>query len=230
MIRARCHPALEPLLPKPQLASGALPGWIRSMPAETPAETLRGERVRTLKHCAPMIDALSMGILIPLACDLEVRNGEISWDWDPPVLEDDLIARAPIGLHVREQARGTPFEIGANAFVKFMNFWTLSVPEGHSILFTHPLNRDDLPFRSLSGVVDCDTFADGYVHFPAIWTDGAFSGVLPKGTPVAQALAIPRGAQGLDLGVMSREDIARSRTLQASLGEERGVYRRKFRH
>jgi hypothetical protein len=53
---------------------------------------------------------------------------------------------------------------------------------------------------------------------------------LPKGTPVAQALAIPRGAQGLDLGVMSREDIARSRTLQASLGEERGVYRRKFRH
>jgi hypothetical protein len=146
------------------------------------------------------------------------------------VLEDDLIARAPIGLHVREQARGTPFEIGANAFVKFMNFWTLSVPEGHSILFTHPLNRDDLPFRSLSGVVDCDTFADGYVHFPAIWTDGAFSGVLPKGTPVAQALAIPRAAQGLDLGVMSREDIARSRTLQASLGEERGVYRRKFRH
>ena len=37
---------------------------------------------------------------------------------------------------------------------------------GWSILFTHPLNRDDLPFRTLSGIVDCDRFGAGLVHFP----------------------------------------------------------------
>lgn len=230
MITARCHPALRPLLPEPVPAANALPDWLRSMPSEVAAPTLGGAAVRTLKHCPPIIDALSTGILIPLVCDLTIADGELQWDWDPPVLEDALITRAPIGLHVPEQATGAPFRLMVNAVLKFMNFWTLSVPDGYSLLFCHPLNREDLPFRALSGVVDCDRFRDGYVHFPALWTDPDFQGTLPRGTPVAQVFAIPRAAQQVTIADMDTDAIDRNRALQEQLSAERGVYRKDFRH
>lgn len=230
MIRARCHPKLRALLPEPAAAAGALPDWLKSMPSEVAAPTLGGAAVRTLKHCPPVIDALSLGVLIPLATDITVAGGEMGWDWDPPILDDALISRAPLGLHAPEQASGAPLRLTSNVVVKFMNFWTLQVPDDWSLLFTHPLNREDLPFRTLSGVVDCDLFGDGYVHFPALWVDPGFEGVLPRGTPVAQVIAIPRTEQGLEIGEMSATEIARNREMQHDLAENRGVYRRKFRH
>jgi len=230
MIRARCHPALAPILPKPTVAKAVLPEWFKAMPAEVQAETLGGEEVRTLKHCPPLIDALSTGVMIPLAADLTIANGEIRWDWDPPFLSDARITRAPVGLHVPEQGTGVPFLIDAGAVVKFMNFWALEADPGHSLLFTHPLNREDLPFRTLAGLVDADLFKDGYVHFPALWTDPEFQGVLPAGTPVAQVFAVLRAGQGLDVGVMDEDAVARNATMQRRLGEERGVYRKDFRH
>lgn len=230
MIRARIHPMLSGLVPEPVPAAQALPDWFRAMPQEVAAPSLGGAAVRTFKHCPPMIDAMSAGIVIPLATDITVRDGELSWNWTPPVLEDARISRAPVGLHVPEQASGAPFRVVANAVVKFMNFWTLQVPDGWSLLFTHPLNREDLPFRALSGVVDCDLFGDGYVHFPALWTDPDFEGVLPRGTPVAQVLAVPRDAPPLDIGEMTAEEIVRNRKTQAALARERGVYRKRFRH
>ena len=229
MIRARCHPALRGLVPPPVPAGQALPGWLRQMPSEVAAHSLGGQPVRTLKHCPPILDAFASGILIPLATDLQVANGQLSWDWQMPHLPDTLISRAPVGVHVPEQAQGAPFHVGSNTILKLMNFWTLQVPEGFSLLFTHPLNRTDLPFEVLSGVVDCDRFCDGYVHFPALWRDAGFQGTVPRGTPIAQVFAIPRAAQALELADMDEEAIARNRAVQQALGQERGHYRKVFR-
>lgn len=228
-IVARCHPALREILPEPLPAARALPGWLRDMPSSVAAPSLGGAEVRTLKHCPPLIDALSLGILLPLAADLEVGAAGISWDWSPPVIPDQLLSRSPVGLHVPEQAEGAPLPLMGNAAIKFMNYWTLEAPEGWSILFTHPMNREDLPFRTLSGVVDCDGFADGYVHFPAIWTDPEFRGVLPAGTPVAQAIPVPREALDLDVAAMDAEAADRSRSVQEALQAAPGVYRKSFR-
>ena len=51
---------------------------------------------------------------------------------------------------------------------------------GWSLFATHPVNRDDLPFRLISGLVDADRFHDGGINFPAIWTNSDFSGVVPR--------------------------------------------------
>lgn len=225
-IAAHCHPALEPLLPKPVAASAAFPDWLRPMPSEVAAETLGGAMVRTLKHCPPFIDALGLGLLIPLAADLTVAGGEIAWDWDPPPLPDQLHTRAPIGLHVPEQAAGAPIAPADRFAIKFTNFWTLSAPEGWSILFTHPLNRENLPFRTLSGVVEADRFGDGFVHFPAVWLDPDWEGVLPAGTPVAQAIPIPRASVTVTTGVYDAAKAARVRAMQEALQAERGHYRK----
>ncbi|MCA1335199.1 hypothetical protein [Pseudooceanicola marinus] len=228
-IKARCHPALEALLPKPVAAKRALPDWVRAMPSEAPSAALDGAMVRTVKHCPPFLDALSLGIMIPLACDLHFKDGAVSWDWDFPPLPDTLISRAPIGMHVPEQATGAPWPLAVNSVLKFMNFWTLEAPPGWSLLFTHPMNREELPFRTLSGVVDCDSFHDGYVHFPALWTTREFTGVLPAGTPVAQVIPVPAEAPALEVGVMDADQVAANRGVQKELGREAGVYRKRYR-
>ncbi|WP_138919474.1 hypothetical protein [Oceanicola sp. S124] len=128
-----------------------------------------------------------------------------------------------------EQATGAPWQLAVNSVLKFMNFWTLEVPPGWSLLFTHPMNREELPFRTLSGVVDCDLFRDGYVHFPALWTERDFTGTLPAGTPVAQVIPIPADLPALEVGVMSEAQVAANRALQEELGTEAGVYRKRYR-
>lgn len=229
MIIARCHPALKDLVPPPVPAARALPGWLREMPQEAMSETLGGAMVRTLKHCPPFIDALSLGLMIPLPCDLNVTNGALSWDWDFPAITDAPITRAPVGVHVPEQVTGMPIDLNGRVAVKFTNYWTLEAPEGWDLLFTHPLNRADLPFQTLSGVVSGDRFTHGYVHFPALWTDAAFSGVLAKGTPIAQVIPVPRAQPQLQVQEMDPDDIAESRRVQEALQSAPGVYRKRYR-
>lgn len=228
-ITARCHPLLEPILPKPVRAAKMLPDWLREMPSTLEAETLGGEVIRTIKHCPPFIDALSLGVMIPLPTDIRVEGGEISWDWDPPVIEDAPITRSPIGVHAPEQAGGAPIHTGDGLIIKFNNFWALEVEAGYSLLFTHPFNRPDLPFETLTGVVDCDAFGLGYVQFPSLWRDAGFEGVIPKGTPIAQVVPVRRGEEDLDIGVMSAGQIAGNAGILNAIEAGPGVYRKDYR-
>ncbi len=229
-ITARCHPALYERLPKPVAAKQGLPNWLRDMPSEVASDTLGGESVRTVKQCPPFIDALSLGILIPLAADLTVKDGHISWDWNPPIITDAPLTRAPIGLHVPEQATGGPFTLGpGEIIVKFINFWALEAPQGWNLLFTHPFGHPNLPFQTLTGLVSADQFGLGYVHFPARWTDPSFTGCLEAGTPVAQVIAVPRAPQGVVVKPMSGDEIAQSKAIQDALMATPGVYRKDFR-
>lgn len=226
----RCLPGFEEILPKPVPARTGLPDWLKAMPSMAPSETLGGVEVRTLKHCPPLIDALSAGILMPLAADVTVSGGDLSWDWEAPRVPGLRHTRSPIGLHVPEQATGAPLRAPQTQFVvKFTNFWTVEAPEGWSVLFTHPLNREDLPFRTLAGLVDCDRFKDGFVHFPALWTEPEFEGVLARGTPVAQAIPIPRDAMEIVTEVMDETHLGAHRDIEDGLSEDPGLYRKTFR-
>ncbi|MEO0912026.1 MAG: hypothetical protein AAFY59_03425 [Pseudomonadota bacterium] len=226
-ITARCHPKLRAMLPPPVPAQKLLPGWLRTMPEEVAADSLAGAPVRTLKHCPPLIDALRLGIIIPSAADITVTAGEIAWDWDPPSLAETHISRAPVGIHIPEQAEGSAFDPGGALVLKFVNFWTLEAEPGWSLLFHHPAGYPDLPFRTLGGVVDCDLFKDGYVHFPTL-LDPDFEGVIPRGTPVAQVVPVQRNV-ALELAEMDAEEIERNADLQVALGKEGGVYRKSYR-
>jgi hypothetical protein len=227
-IAARCHPELEGLIPPPIPSRRAMPDWLKAMPNETVSELLGGATVRTLKQCPPITDALGLGIMLPLACDVVAKDGELSWDWEPPRLTKHSASRAPIGMHAPEQARGADFEPDG-LFIKFTNFWTLETPPGWQILFTHPFNRLELPFQTLSGLVDTDRFGHGYVHFPARWLDPAWEGTIPRGTPVVQAIPVRRQVVELEVGAMSPEDLAATDEIQTMLNAKTGAYRKRFR-
>jgi hypothetical protein len=97
------------------------------------------------------------------------------------------------------------------------------------VLFAHPANRADLPFTTLTGLVDCDTFFDSPINFPARWHDAGFNGVLPKGTPVAQCLPVKRETWVGEFDVLTAEETERLIKMRNALGQDSDVYRRRFR-
>jgi len=226
-ITFRCPPEWADVLPSPEPAREQLPDWLRDMPA-TAHSALLGNNVRTVKQCPPFVDAMGSGWIMPLAADVTVEDGCFSWDWDLPPARFERLARSPLGLHVSAQAAGSPLAQPGELFVKFNNFWAIEVPDGYSVLFGHPANRPDLPFRSLTGMVDCDRFSHGLVHFPAVWHDRDFSGCLPKGTPVAQLWLVPRSVD-MRVATLDGDDAQRFEDVQAMISDQPAGYRKSFR-
>jgi len=93
----------------------------------------------------------------------------------------------------------------------------------------HPINRPDLPFVSITGLVDADRYRDNYINFPARWRDPDFKGVLPKGTPVVQCVPVKREAWSARFDEISREAAGRMAELQFMMTDNDDVYRRHFR-
>ena len=169
----RCPPGLETIIPQPIPAVLGLPDWFKALPPKTFNATM-GEETQTVKKCPPFIDAMTYGFLIPLAVDLKVQDGEFSWDFEPPTGLASEYPHSPVGFHDPSQVAGTPFFEDDRFIIKFNNFWTIETPPGYSLLCTHPVNRTDLPFTTLTGLVDCDTFYDTPLNFPARWHDAEF--------------------------------------------------------
>ena len=130
---------------------------------------------------------MTCGFLIPLICDLKIENGEITWDNELPPGGSLEYPRSPIGFHDRGQVIGTPLFDSDRFIIKFHNLWIIEAPEGYALFFTHPVNRFDLPFTTLSGLVDCDRYTDTWIHFPAHWHNTIFQGALPRAHPSLSA-------------------------------------------
>jgi hypothetical protein len=224
----RCPAELEGLIPPPVAATAGLPGWLRTMPAQAYSELVSADD-DTAKRCPPFIDAMTFGFLMPLICDVKVENGEFTWDNDLPAGGAVTLPRSPIGFHDASQVTGTPLFDADRFQIKFHSLWTIQAPEGYSLLFTHPANRFDLPFTTLTGLVDCDRYHDVPINFPAHWRDADFSGVLPRGTPVAQCIPVRRQSWGAHTAAFSEAEAQRAHDLMAAIGREKGVYRRRFR-
>jgi hypothetical protein len=227
-IRFRCDPALLGHIPPPMQARAALPDWLRTMPARAASE-LHGGPVRTVKQCPPFVDAMAHGFVIPLPCDVQIEGGRLFWRWDLPTPSIPTHPRSPLSFHAPAQVAGSPFHRADRTIVKFNSFWTVELEPGWSLFATHPVNREDLPFRLLTGLVDADRFTDVGILFPAQWTDPGFEGVLPRGTPVAQCFPVPREPLELDIGTLNAAGLDRYESTAHALLSTPGSYRRRFR-
>ena len=171
----RCPRELDGILPRPIPAVPRPTRLVQGHAAKGFANPTMGAEAETVKKCPPFIDAMTHGFLIPLPVDLLVRDGEFSWNFEVPsgFVSGYGIRRS--GFTISRQIAGTPFFDEDRFIIKFNNFWTIEAPPGYSIFFTHPVNRADLPFTTLTGLVDCDNFHDSPVNFPARWHDAGFN-------------------------------------------------------
>jgi hypothetical protein len=228
-IKFRCPPELEGVLPRPIPAVRGLPDWFKALPQNC-FSSISNKELMTVKKCPPFIDAMTYGFLMPLSADVKIENGEFSWDSGihaGSALRSQT--RSPIDYHDSVQVKGTPLFDDDRFIIKFNNFWTIELPPGYSLFVTHPVNRADLPFTTLTGFVDSDLYVDSLIHFPARWNDPDFNGTLPKGTPVAQCIAIKRETFTEEYGVLSADDAERLLATAKAIAGETGVYRREFR-
>lgn len=139
----------------------------------------------TIKRCIPFLDAMTSGYTFVLDDDVYVEQieGTPLMRWKSGV--------EMITAHSVDQFKGIPIPKGYhNLVLKWNNDYTLETPPGYSMLFTHPTNRFDLPFISITGFVDTDSYGRP-VQFPFFLQEG-FEGIIESGTPVAQMLPVKR--------------------------------------
>jgi len=142
--------------------------------------------VKDLKLCVPFLDSLTSGYIFCLWQDLYVsKNNDGStnfyWEQEIPVISQRSL----------EVNRLLPRPEGhfANNFI-----WEVPlvarVPRGYSVIITHPFNRFDLPFTTLTGVVDADSLLTTG-NYPFFLKE-SFEGVIPAGTPIMQIIPFRR--------------------------------------
>lgn len=149
---------------------------------------LNGGTNLTIKSCIPFLDAITCGYMITLPFDIYVeknpKNGyKIHWEIDMPNFIDHHSKIQFSNLNV-------PKEFEEDAY-KFNQPYIVETPPGYSSLITHPLNRIDLPFYTLSGVVDSDLFTKLPINLP-FFLKKDFQGIIEKNTPIAQVIPFKR--------------------------------------
>lgn len=165
---------LEILQPVPSTKN--VPSWYRKMPGVK-------DGVQTIKKCVPFLDSLSMGYHIPLPSDVYWNSEERAG------LSNAKASMYSDHFAVQSDEVVLPSEFDPQPH-KWSNYWHIKTPKGYSTLFIHPLNRLDLPFYSMSGVVDTDSHPL-IINFP-FFIRKDFEGIIEAGTPMIQAIPFKR--------------------------------------
>lgn len=192
---ARDKPAYE-AWPKPVLAAENKPGWYRQLHPYSGGKLNvistnvngRSSLNPTLKRCLPVQDLLTAGYHILLPCDIFIEADHASGGkkFVCPDQCPSMIAGSST-----DQAGGYPVPDGYDPMTYQWNqAWIVKTPPGWSCLFQHPAWHDHLPFRNLPKMVETDRHHD-VVAFP-FFLERGFTGLVPKGTPIAQVLPIRR--------------------------------------
>lgn len=173
-------------------ASEFIPDWYKESPLTIPGSTTHLNLANshatnsTYKKCTPFFDAMSIGYIVFLTADIEILRKQdgmpyVMWRTDRTIITE----------HDNGQWGGLPVPDGYSPFVyKWHNDFSIYTPKDYSLLFTQPINRFDLPFQSITGVVDCDSYKLN-VQFP-FFIKNTFSGIIEKGTPITQIIPIKR--------------------------------------
>jgi hypothetical protein len=205
-------------LPEPKPGYAMWPQWFKKLDQRLPQESDEFLKL-TVKACAPFADAMSAGYVMRLPAavrvDHNLTTGEINFNWSSgrplTVVE---------AAHSLDQVEGSELKFP----FKWLNYFALQLPEGWSALYTHPINRHDLPFRTLTGLVD-DPYRSP-VSFPFEWIGTEEEIFLDAGTPIAQVIPIQRVAWRAEVDYVPAEEVARDGNIVVSHLQG---YRRKYR-
>jgi hypothetical protein len=132
----------------------------------------------SFKACVPFLDSLINGYMMYTNQDIlvKIENGLpfMYWKTTPrPVITRGKENNLPVPAGHCETHFAWDVQYG------------FKLPKGYSMLVTHPLNRFDLPFTSVSGIIDEGVLWGGKFTF---WLKEGFEGIIPKGTPIAQII------------------------------------------
>jgi hypothetical protein len=179
----------------PTTASSLLPEWYKKLSryvnnTDKPIKSLGRKDV---KSCVPFRDAMISGYMYLLPADIEVAisdTGDVDIFYNEALTFRVVDKRGNIN-DPNNQGYGMPHPLGTSPIMfAWASMWGTKTNKSDSILVTHPLNRHDLPFVTTSGVIDSGYFGVAG-NIPFFIKEG-FTGVIPKGTPIAQIIPYER--------------------------------------
>lgn len=137
-----------------------------------------------VKKCVPFLDSFISGYIQSTWADIyvEIKNNNLNvyHDGNIPLFQK----RKEISIPISNEYY--PIE-----FI-WQRPWSIDLPDGFSALITHPLNRVDLNFFTLSGIVDSDKYSHSPIGNIPFFIKNNFTGIIPKGTPMFQIIPIKR--------------------------------------
>ena len=174
------------MLGTPKPTKQTIPQWYKHAESTFIAED--GSESAGLKKCMPYVDVMMSGYVLTVPVDIHVSkndDGTLRISYDETVL-GEFIHERPASLgHTMPR----PYGFAPN-HLAYRSHWGWSVPKGFSVLVTHPFNRVDLPFHTVSALMDSDEFfASGNIPF---FIRQDFEGVIEAGTPIAQLIPVKR--------------------------------------
>ncbi len=192
--------------PKPAIKE--VPKWYKDTPeyVDKQGKKIIDDRLpHTIKKCMPIFDSITAGYILYTQVDIQVLqvDGLPHYSWP---------SQDAINFHPIEQAPLHPAKNGA-PYPKWNNSYAISTPPGYSVLFTAPMHRESM-FTILDGIVDTDTYK-APVNFPFVLNDVKWEGIIPAGTPMAQAIPFKRESWKHKIG--SDKQIKEAKLLHAKL-------------
>jgi hypothetical protein len=166
-------------------AKSVVPDWYKSiLPVSNDIKQL--PTILNMKACVPFLDSLTTGYVVPLPMDIAVRIED-----GFPIITWDSNEHKIVGARSGDEAPGLPTPAGFDeSHFVWSTICAFKLPEGYSAIITHPLNRYDLPFITLSGVVDADAIMhEGNIPF---YIKKGFEGLIKMGTPMFQVIPFER--------------------------------------
>ena len=181
-------------VPPPQKTSSIVPKWFKDAPryhnGDTEMYATDSYHNLTLRHCMPFLDAMTGGYVMTTWTDIYVERvgGEPVFKYSDPIINN--FGTGIIQYHQSFESHVHKMN-GFDAFsYAWTTYWRIKTPPGTSCLFTHPMNRTDLPFITLAGITDTDSWHGSDVLNFALQKD--FEGLIPKGTPYVQIIPFYR--------------------------------------
>ncbi len=163
-----------------------------------------GGKVPTWKACPALFDIMSTGYVLVTPCDIEFfinDKGLIDYRIENEYYKDFCSARPQMPQFEH------PHGFYKEHFAWFPE-WAVKAPEGYSVLYSTPFNRYDLPFMTVSGIIDNDK-----VNLPGtmpFFLREGWTGIVPSGTPYIQLLPFKREDWKSDIVIPSQSEMMRN--------------------
>lgn len=161
-------------------AKSVMPEWYKN------AKTFLDKKPRfiptnnvTIKGCMPFLDTYICGYMYLLKGDVivekdDIGNSILTWG------SEELVT-----VRSKESHQKLPFPVAhEEQYFSWAVSNSIELPNNYSFLVTHPLNRFDLPFTTLSAIID-KSLSVGALSF---FIHKDFTGLIPAGTPIAQII------------------------------------------
>lgn len=181
----------------PDPAKKHIPNWYTSIKND--------KNISNIRWCMPFLDSFSIGYTQCTWSDINITKNEE----EKIILTENSKFKM---LSSRDNASVTTSSDYHKIEFLWNRYWIPSTPEGYSLLITHPFNRLDLPFTTLTGVVDTDVSLPHAIGAIPFYLKKNFIGVIPKGTPMFQMIPIKREEWDINISSYS--------TIQSLLNNE----------